>query len=372
MKKKVKLRRIHKTNNFRHHAPGTAPGHYTFETGEKPRLLFFSYNENDFIKKEMDSLIDVHKTIATQPEYRHWLQIIGYGNTAFFNELKDLFEVHPLELEDVLSGNARPKLEVHNSKVFDVSRMLHFSEDLSLVDDQFSLFYASNWLISLQEKDSSCFNLLYERMARPGTLIRSSPAFYLYYAITDAIIDNYFPMMDSVESRLLLIEEELFDKPSRIHLNEIQLIRRDLLTMRKTITAEKENLAELIRGLDPDTKARFGLYMQDAFEHCVYIQELIDSQKEIAFSLIDVYLSSQNNRMSEVMKVLTIITSIFIPLSFIAGVYGMNFAPSDTEGKPLPLNMPELYWPNGYLLALGLMGLVVVGQLIFFRRKGWI
>lgn len=372
MKKKVKLRRIPRKKNHRIPKPGTAPGHYAFDTGEKPRLLFFSYNENEFKRQEAVSLIEVHKHIVTEPNYKHWLQIIGYGNTAFFNELKELFVIHPLELEDVLSGHARPKLEVHLGKVFDISRLLSYAEDLSLVDEQFSLFYQDNWLISLQEKESACFDPLYERMARPGTFMRSSPSFYLYYSITDAIIDNYFPLTDSVESRLMQIEEELFDKPSRVHLNEIQLIRRDLLSMRKTITAEKENLAELIRNMDADAQLRFGLYLKDAFEHCVYIQELIDSQKEIAFSLIDVYLSSQNNRMSEVMKVLTIITTIFIPLSFIAGIYGMNFASKSTEGEPLPLNMPELYWPNGYLFVLGLMVLIVVGQLIFFRRKGWI
>lgn len=372
MKKKVKLRRIARRKNHRIPTPGTAPGHFSFETGENPRLLFFSYNETEFKRKEAKSLVEVHKHITTETNSKHWLQIIGYGNTAFFNELKEVFEIHPLELEDVLSGHARPKVEVHQGKVFDISRLLSYSEDLSLNDEQFSLFYQDNWLISLQEKESTCFEPLHERMARPGTLLRSSPSFYLYYAITDAIIDNYFPLTESIENRLIQIEEELFDKPTRVHLSEIQLIRRDLLSMRKTITAEKENLAELIRNMDADAQLRFGLYMQDAFEHCVYIQELIDSQKEIAFSLIDVYLSSQNNRMSEVMKVLTIITTIFIPLSFIAGIYGMNFSRQNPEGEQLPLNMPELYWPNGYLFVLGLMVLIVIGQLIFFRRKGWI
>lgn len=178
--------------------------------------------------------------------------------------------------------------------------------------------------------------------------------------------------MESVESRLETIEEELFDRPSRHHLNEIQLIRRDLLTMRKTITAEKENLADLIRGMDAERQERFGLYMQDAYEHCVHILELIDSQKEIAFSLIDIYLSSQNNRMSEVMKVLTVISSIFIPLSFVAGLYGMNFSSQNPDGELFAHNMPELYQPYGYFTVLGVMLLIVLGQLIFFRRKGWI
>jgi len=369
---KKKTRRSAKKKSLRRSVPGSAPGQYTFETGEKAQLNLYSYNELALQHQVFDTLSDARNYMDVHPDEKHWLQIVGYGNTAFFTELKDNFHIHPLELEDILSSNARPKMEIHQGKVFDISRMLYYNEELQLIDEQFNLFYTDNWLISLQESSMDCFNPVKERIKIEATLIRNSPAFYLYYAITDAIIDNYFPMMESIENRLETIEEELFDNPSRSHLNDIQILRRDLLTMRKTITAEKENLADLIRGMDAERQERFGLYMQDAYEHCVHILELIDSQKEIAFSLIDIYLSSQNNRMSEVMKVLTIISSIFIPLSFVAGLYGMNFVAQGPNGNKLPFNMPELYQPYGYLTVLGIMVFIVIVQLIFFRRKGWI
>lgn len=369
---KKRSRRSSKKKTYRSSFPGAAPGHYNFETGENARLILHSYNEKELNEREFSNVAEAKKHIDNDPHHKHWLQIIGYGNTAFFNSLKEHFDIHALELEDVISGNSRPKMEVHHGKVFDISRMLFYSEDYSLMDEQFSLFYTENWLLSLQETPLDCFNPIKDRLKLSGTLIRTSPSFYLYYAISDAIIDNYFPMMESIESRLESIEEELVDRPSRDHLNEIQHIRRDLLTMKKTITAEKENLSDLIRGMDAERQERFGLYMQDAYEHCLHIIDLIDSQKEIAFSLVDVYLSSQNNRMSEVMKVLTIISSIFIPLSFVAGLYGMNFAHAAPDGKTLPLNMPELYSPYGYMVVLGIMVCIVVIQIIYFRRKGWI
>lgn len=369
---KKKTRRGAKKKSLRRTLPGAAPGQYVFETGERAQLNLYSYNETSLKDQVFENIADARAYMDANPDEKHWLQIIGYGNTEFFHDLKNHFQIHPLELEDVLSSNARPKMEVHQGKVFDISRMLYYNEELQLLDEQFNLFYADNWLVSLQETNMDCFNPVKERIKIEGTLIRKSPAFYLYYAITDAIIDNYFPMMESIENRLETIEEELFDNPLRSHLNDIQIIRRDLLSMRKTITAEKENLADLIRGMDAERQERFGLYMQDAFEHCVHILELIDSQKEIAFSLIDIYLSSQNNRMSEVMKVLTIISSIFIPLSFVAGLYGMNFAAHTPEGERLGHNMPELYQPYGYFTVIGIMLFIVIIQLIFFRRKGWI
>ncbi|MBI1221744.1 MAG: magnesium/cobalt transporter CorA [Bacteroidetes bacterium] len=369
---KRRIRKTSKKKTYRNSLPGAAPGHYSFDTGVAATMILHSYNEKELIEREYSSLAEAKEHIDSDTQHKHWLQIIGFGNTEFFNQLQHHFHIHALELEDVISGNSRPKMEVHMGKVFDISRMLFYNEDMVLVDEQFSLFYTENWLLSLQETRLDCFNPIKDRMKLSGTLIRTSPAFYLYYAISDAIIDNYFPMMEAIESRLEAIEEELVDNPSREHLNEIQHIRRDLLTMKKTITAEKENLSDLIRGMDAERQERFGLYMQDAYEHCLHIVDLIDSQKEIAFSLVDVYLSSQNNRMSEVMKVLTVISSIFIPLSFIAGLYGMNYVHHDADGKEMPLNMPELYEPYGYLVVLTIMASIVIGQLFFFRRKGWI
>lgn len=369
---KRKSRRPRPERKTRRPAPGTAPGHFHFETGEKARLHLYSYDEKELVEEFPDTLLLAKKSMGGRPGHKHWLQITGLGNTEFFQELRDLFGIHPVELEGVLTGNSRPKMEVHRGKVFDISRILYYNEEQVLVDEQFNLFYFDSTLISIQEAPANCFNPLKERIRKEGTLLRRSPAFYLYYAISDAIIDNYFPLLESLENRLEVLEDALFDRPRRQHISDIQLIRRDLLTLRKTLGAEKENLTELIRNLDPENREKFGLYLQDAYDHCMHITDLIESQKEIAFSLVDIYLSSTNNRMNEIMKVLTVVTSIFIPLSFVVGLYGMNFSPESKTGEALPLNMPELYHPYGYPVVVGIMFLIAVVQLIFFRKKGWI
>ncbi len=352
--------------------PGAAPGQYTFETGEAARLILYCYDEHELQVTLPESLKDAHDLIGKKEGWKYWLQVVGYGNTAFFGELKDLFGIHPLELEDVLSGNSRPKLEQGKHHKFDISRVLFYDEEDQLHDEQFNLFYKQSCLISLQEKELNCFQPVLERLKVNGSLMRRSPLFYLFYAINDAIIDNYFPLLERIEVRLENIEDELFDKPHRQHLTDIQMLRRDLLSVRKVVYAEREILSELIRNMETEDRDQMGLYLKDAYDHCQYIAELIESQKEIAFSLIDIYLSSVNNRMNEVMKVLTVISSIFIPLSFIAGLYGMNFIRHTEDGKTLTYNMPELYEPYGYITVLGIMTLIVIGQLIFFRRKGWI
>ncbi len=373
MKKKSRRPAIRRRNRVsKMSPPGAIPGYLNFETGKKPELLLHRYSIHQLQEQSLYHVTEAGELAQKHPDEHFWLQIIGYGNSSFFRELQQAFPIHPLELEDVISGNSRPKMEYGNNHIFDISRMLFYNSEGNLLDEQISVFVFDNLIITLQENQFDCLNPVKERLRRDGTLLRTSPVFYLYYAICDAVIDNYFPLIEHIESELERIEEALFDNPQRYLLTEIQNLRRDLLYLRKTVGAERENLSELMRGLDKERADRFGIYLQDAYEHSVQIIDLIESQKEIAFSLIDIYLSTINNRLSEVMKVLTVISSIFIPMSFVAGFYGMNFQPESKTGESLPWNMPELYQPYGYLGVIGLLVLIVIVQIIFFRRKGWI
>lgn len=366
-KKRSKTKKV-----IRRSPQGAVPGYINFETGEKPRIVLLSYHNDEYSSKEFDQLEEAASVIKSKPDENHWLQIIGFGNSAFFLELKKQFDLHSLELEDALNGNARPKLELTPSHVFDISRMLYYNEDQDLIDEQLNIFFFEHLIISLQEREFDCLNPVRERIKVSGTLLRSSPVFYLYYAITDAVIDSYFPIVEHIEDQLESIEDALFDNPEKWHLSDIQNYRKQLLLLRKTIIAEKDNLSDLIRNLSDERRDKFGVYLQDAYDHTVHILDLIESLKELSYSLLDIYLSSVNNRLGEVMKVLTVISSIFIPLSFIAGFYGMNFSAHSQDGKTLPFNMPELYEPYGYIAVIAIMAIVIIIQIIFFKRKKWI
>ncbi|TNE81389.1 MAG: magnesium/cobalt transporter CorA [Bacteroidetes bacterium] len=366
-KKKGNVKKVNRRS-----PPGSIPGYINFDSGAAPKLVLTSYHLDDYAVNEFPTASAASEYINQHSDQNHWLQIIGYGNSEFFHQIKDAFHIHTLELEDVLAGNARPKLEVNAGHVFDINRMLYYDAEQQLVDDQMNVFFFDHLIITMQETDFDCLNPVRERIKVTGTLLRKSPVFYLYYAITDAVIDSYFPIVDHIEVQLESLEDQLFDNPEKWHLSEIQTYRKQLQLLRKTMVAEKDNLSDLIRNLSIEKQERFGIYLQDAFDHTVHILDLIEGLKEFNYSLLDIYMSSVNNKMGEVMKVLTVISSIFIPLSFIAGFYGMNFAAHNKEGNALPWNMPELYEPYGYLSIVGIMMLVAILQLLYFRRKKWL
>ncbi len=357
---------------IRRSPPGSIPGYINFDSGSAPKLVLTSYHFDDYAVNEFTTVSQASEYITKHPNQNHWLQIIGYGNSAFFHELKDAFRIHTLELEDVLAGNARPKMEVNAGHVFDINRMLYYDAEQQLVDEQMNVFFYDHLIITMQETDFDCLNPVKDRIKVSGTLLRSSPVFYLYYAITDAVIDSYFPIVDHIEVQLESLEDQLFENPEKWHLSEIQIYRKQLQLLRKTMVAEKDNLSDLIRNLSTDKQERFGIYLQDAYDHTVHILDLIEGLKEFNYSLLDIYMSSVNNKLGEVMKVLTVISSIFIPLSFLAGFYGMNFAAQGKGGESLPWNMPELYQPYGYISLVALMVVIAVLQLFYFRRKKWL
>lgn len=302
-----------------------------------------------------------------------WLDVDGTGNLAFVQRLGTAFGLHELEVEDIANLYQRPKVELYDDHLFVVSRMIYYTQkDNSLVNEQVSFVVKKNVLLTVQEENEDAFEGVRHKLRKGVSQLSESGVFQLMWSLMDAIVDNYFPMLERIGNDLDRIEDELLMKPGKAHLTELQQIKREVFFLRKSIWAERDKLGELLRNDSPliDDKSR--VYLRDTYDHTVQIMDITEAHKEISYSLMEIYLSSQNNRLSEVMKVLTVVSSIFIPLTFIVGVYGMNFQTEDRHGNPLPWNMPEVFHPYGYVLVMAAMAVIAMGQFIYFKRKGWL
>jgi len=266
----------------------------------------------------------------------------------------------------VLSVHQRPKIEQYGEYYFIVTRMVRLGEHLET--EQLSLFLGKNFILTFQEgRPGDCLDLIRERIRQKGGRIREAGLDYLAYALLDAIVDCYFPILEEYGERLEAFEDEILTRPYGDTVARIHEIKRNLLTLRRAIWPQRETFNTLLRDELPLVTNETRLYLRDCYDHVTQLIDLIETYRELGADLIDVYLSSISNRTNEIMRVLTVISTIFIPLTFIAGVYGMNFNPSAS-----PWNMPELNWFWGYPLSLLLMAVVAFGQLIFFRRRGWL
>ncbi|MDQ3292302.1 MAG: magnesium/cobalt transporter CorA, partial [Bacteroidota bacterium] len=276
------------------------------------------------------------------------------------------------QMEDVISDYQRPKMDTEGKNLFFISRMITFLPDRCLDDDQISIFSGSNYILTFQSDYEDCLDMLRSRIRSGRGTIRKQPIQYLAYAIMDVTIDNYFPVLSQVGDYLEDLEDSLFGHPNKKLLNEILNMKREMLKVRRIAWSERDKLNEILRSDNDTIPDEIKIYFKDVYDHIVQVLDIVDSYRELMGNLTELYLSNVSNRMNEIMKVLTIISSIFIPLSFVAGVYGMNFARENPDGTINYLNMPELYHPYGYVILLGIMFLILVGQLYFFYRKGWL
>jgi magnesium transporter len=351
---------------------GRKPGYlYQPEGALKPRLFIMSFDENFCEEREFHSLEELLAYYYQNPKARHWIDIRGYGDLDLLEKIKAEFNIHSLQMEDVINDYQRPKVEQEQEHLFIVSRMVTFTPEKLLDDDQLSLFTGSNYVLTFQSDYDDCLQPLRARIRAGKGVVRLRSVLYLAYAIQDVIIDNYFPVLVQIGDYLESLEDYLFEKPDKKTLNQILSIKRETTKLRRIAWSERDKINEMLRNeeLIPED---LRLYFKDAYDHIVQVLDLVESYKETTGNLTELYLSNVSNRMNEIMKVLTIISTIFIPLSFIVGIYGMNFSRENPRGGLNPLNMPELYNPYGYVSLLGFMGLVIIGQLIFFWRKGWL
>jgi magnesium transporter len=351
---------------------GAKPGYlYHPEGALKPRLFILSFDAQSCEEQEFGSLEELLAFYYQKPEARHWIDIRGYGDLELLEKLKAEFNIHPLQMEDVINDYQRPKVELDNDRLFIVSRMISFTPDKVVDDDQLSIFTGANYVLTFQSDYDDCLETLRSRIRVGKGALRQRPVLYLAYAIMDVTIDNYFPVLVQLGDYLESLEDCLFEQPDKKTLNQILSIKREITKLRRIAWSERDKINEMLRDEDIIPE-ELRLYFKDAYDHTVQVLDLVESYRETTGNLTELYLSNVSNRMNEIMKVLTIISTIFIPLSFIVGVYGMNFSSQDPAGGTNPLNMPELYHPYGYVALLGFITLVVMGQLYFFWRKGWL
>ncbi|MEM7759174.1 MAG: magnesium/cobalt transporter CorA [Cyanobacteria bacterium P01_A01_bin.40] len=354
--------------NYSYNQPGSSPGTISIsDSSQPPEISLINYNQNEL--KNLTGLTPDECVTYLDPKSISWIDVAGLGDKSSLENLGQVFALHPLLLEDIVNVPQRPKIEEHPAQLVIITQMVSAKpQGAGFWLEQVSLVLGENYVLTVQEEpERDCFEPIRQRLKSNRGLIRQQGADYLAYALWDAIIDNYFPILESYGEQLELLENEVIQKPSCTSLSQIYQVRRELLALRRGIWSQRDALNILIRGGNPLMSDRISPYLKDCYDHTVQIIDTIETYRELATGLMDIYLSAVNNKMNEVMKLLTVISSIFIPLTFIAGIYGMNF---NTAASPW--NMPELNWYWGYPLCLSLM-IIITGILItYFWRKGWL
>lgn len=333
------------------------------EGAPTPVMTIVAYDQERLVEQSLEKPEDIARFLDSYQVV--WINVDGLGDADLLDRLGSVLSLHPLALEDVLNTHHRPKVESYQDNVFIVTRMARIRHEV-LDIEQVSLFLGDKFVLSFQERPGDCLDPVRARIRKNRTRVRFLGADYLAYALVDAIIDGYFPVLEHYSARLNDVEDRLVAAPERHSVAQIHQLKREFQVLRHGVWPLREALRDL-SGEMPFIRDETRLFLRDCHDHVIQIVDILETYRERAAGLTDLYMSSLSNRMNEVMKVLTIIATIFIPLSFVAGVYGMNFNPEAS-----PFNMPELNWYLGYPFALGIMVLVAAGLLFYFRRKGWI
>ncbi len=308
-------------------------------------------------------------SVADLPDCRNandgqirWIEFNGLGDVSALKALGEKFGLHPLALEDVLNVGQRPKLEPYPGHLFIIAQMIYHDAERSLCGEQVSIFVCGDFLISIQEDaEIDVFDPVRQRIRSGGGNIRTMKADYLAYALLDAIVDHGFPVLEEIGEALEEIEDTVLTAPGKETIGQLHSLKRTLMQLRRFVWPERDVVNAMLHGTSEFIRPETKVYLRDLYDHTVQIMDLIESYRDVVTSLMEMYLSSVGLRTNEVMRVLTVISSIFIPLTFLAGVYGMNFK-----------HMPELDTWWGYPACWALMAAVAIGQLIFFYRKKWL
>jgi len=369
-----KIRRIRLKTKKYIPVPGTSPGSIQlYEDSLKPQITVYSYNSDEFYSEKVSSLDELEIQIERYKDYQRWIEIKGIGDAELLTYLEKKFDINKLVIEDIADCRQRPKLDEYEEYLFAVSRMLYVDKQLEIENEQVSFILFPKLLISFQENYSENIMPVINRLKGGKGNIRSAGSSYLLYALTDLILDNYFTLIYKLGDELETIEELLYRRAEKSLMFQTQNIKRVLISVRRAAWPERDKINDMIRSESILLNKTSRTYLKDTYDHTMQIIDLIESYKDLTTSLIDMNLTLISQRMNEIMKVLTIISSIFIPLTFIAGVYGMNFAFEDPQtGEILKNNMPELYYKNGYLYTMGGMIIIAILQMIYFWRKGWL
>lgn len=348
--------------------PGDVPGTLTIDPeAPPPELILIDYSPYHATRRLLSRPQEC-LSYMENPSVS-WLDVRGLGSEEILRELGQVFHLHPLTLEDVVNVPQRPKVEPYADHILLITRMvMPKATGYGFETEQVSFILgAAGYLLTVQEEgEHDTFAVVRERIRTGKGMIRNYGADYLTYALLDTIVDGFFPVLEIYGERLEELEDEVVVNPTRATLAEIHQLKRDLLSLRRLIWPLRDAVNVLIRDAGDFFSAEVRVYLRDCYDHTVQVMDIVETYREVASGLMDVYLSAIGNKMNEIMKFLTVISTIFIPLTFIAGVYGMNFDPDKS-----PWNMPELAWYWGYPFALGLMLVIAIALVIFFKRRGW-
>ncbi|MDQ7918310.1 magnesium/cobalt transporter CorA [Mesonia sp. MT50] len=358
-----KRKKKHRKAKIKNTSFNQVPGHVVY-VGNKENLAtsleIIDYTKESHQVKHTNQVKDVFQ--YKDSENVTWVNVNGLNATTEIEQLGKYYGLHPLILEDIVNTQQRPKIDEYDKYIFIVLKMLYYTEDGELVKEHISMVLGNKYILTFQEADGDVFDALRDRIKNSKGRIRNSGADYLAYAILDAIIDNYFVIIETMGDKIESLEDSLFlENPDENITQDIQELKREIIRIRRAIYPLREVINRLEKGEHPLIHEKTNHYLRDLYDHIIQVSENIEVYREMTWGLMDMYMTTISNKMNEVMKVLTIMASIFIPLTFIAGVYGMNFD-----------YMPELHFKYAYFYVWGVMLILFVMMLWYFKRKKWL
>lgn len=356
----------------RYPLPGSPPATLApLAPGEasQPVIRWHEYATDSFVTRTAASVDDLPVPDG-KPGTVCWIEFNGLGDLEALKALGNKYGLHPLTVEDVLHAGQRPKVEPYDNHLFIVAQMIYQDEDNLLTAEQVSMILGKGFLISIQEDPvNDVFEPIRERIRGGKGWIRRMGADYLAYALLDAIVDHCFPILEALGEALDELETEMLEKPKAANIATLHELRRTLVRMRRAVWPERDVVSALLHDATPFVTEPTKVFLRDLYDHTVRVMDLVENYREIGGGLLELYLSSVSLRTNEIMRVLTVISAFFIPLTFLAGLYGMNFDQKDGE---FWTNMPELHSRYGYLSLLGVMAAVAALMFFFFKRKRWL
>jgi magnesium transporter len=339
---------------------GARPGTLVIPEGsDHPRIYVMHYDGTRSDERAIEDIKQLREYVNAPGVT--WVDVQGLGDESTLRAVAELFHIHPLALEDVVHTHQRPKTENYPNHQFVVLRMPNVDAEGKLDLEQMSIFLAKKHVLTVQERYEDDFGPVRDRIRRGGGPIRANGADYLAYALIDRIVDGFYPVLEQIGERIEVMEIEVLEGGDTSVISRINELKKELLSLRRALWPLRDAVSTLIRDPNPYVGDSVRIFLRDVWDHCAQLVDSIETYRDLASGLMNTYLSIVSNRTNEVMKVLTIMASIFIPLTFLAGVYGMNFE-----------FMPELHWRWGYPVLLVVMGVVGVGLLGYFRNKGWL
>ncbi|MEZ4858234.1 MAG: magnesium/cobalt transporter CorA [Flavobacteriaceae bacterium] len=353
---KSKKKRIAKTIGK---APGT-DGYVGQKFRETTDIEIQDYSKHGYDVIKTNHVEDAFKFKTT--DQVTWINVNGLNHTEEISKLGHYYGLHPLVMEDILNTDHRPKVDEYEDYFFIVLKMLYFNKDEQFTVEHISLVLGKNFVLTFQESDEDIFDSVRTRIANPESRIRTFGSDYLAFALIDTIVDNYYAVIEDFGEKIETLEDQVFNEnPDDETPKNIQFLKREVLKIRRSVFPLREVVSRLEKSENPIIEERNRDYFRDTYDHVIQINENIEIYRDMVWGLMDMYMTTVSNKMNNIMKVLTIIATIFIPLTFIAGIYGMNFD-----------HMPELHYKYSYYILWGVMIVVFVGMLFYFRRKRWL